>query len=157
MAIAMTLQDYLDEMGVDYSVCTHAPTGSTSQTAMVANIPGEKLAKSVMLEDDDGHYRLAVVPSNRLVDLEKLHIRYSTTITLTPEEKLGELFDDCVLGAIPAVGNAYGFDVVWDDTLAECDDVYFEAGDHMHLIHISGSGFQRLMANADRYGFSVTG
>jgi len=155
MAIAMTLKDYLDDLDVDYDVSVHPRTNSTTQTARVTDIPGGQLAKSVMLEDDYGHYVLAVLPANRHVDFESLYERYKSDLNLTPEDKLGELFDDCVLGAIPVAGGAYGFDVVWDDKLAECKDVYFEAGDHAHLIHTSRNGFKKLMGNADHCSFTT--
>jgi Ala-tRNA(Pro) deacylase len=144
MTIAMTVKDYLDDIGIEYDVSTHTQTSTNTQTARVADIPGEQLAKSVMLEDDYGHYMLAVLPSNRHVDLDKLHKRYRSDISLTPENKLGELFDDCVLGAIPATGEAYGFDVVWDDKLAECKD-----------IHTTRRGFKKLMGKADHCGFTT--
>ncbi len=155
MTIAMTLKDYLEDSGIDYDVVIHTRTGSNTQTAKVANIPGEQLAKSVMLENDGGQYMLAVIPSDQHVDLGKLHHRYKSQIGLTTEEKLGELFDDCVLGAIPVTGEAYGFDVIWDDRLAECADIYFEAGDHKHLIHTTGPDFQKLMGKADHCRFTT--
>jgi hypothetical protein len=54
---------------------------------------------------------------------------------------------DCV----PALGAAYGLKVVVDDSLAQLSDIYFEAGDHSNLVHVSGTSFQKLMANA-RHG-----
>jgi Ala-tRNA(Pro) deacylase len=61
------------------------------------------------------------------------------------------LFLDCEPGAVPALGRAYGLNVVVDDSLAQEPDVYFEAGDHASLVHISGPSFQKLMADA-RHG-----
>jgi len=155
MAIAMTLKEYLDDSGIDYDVTIHSQTTTDTQTARVAGIPDEELAKSVMLEDDSGHFTLAVIPSNRHVDLGKLQNIYKSHVSLAPEEILDELFDDCEPGAIPVTGEAYGFDVVWDEKLAECKDIYFEAGDHTHLIHTSGEDFQQLMGNADHCGFTT--
>jgi Ala-tRNA(Pro) deacylase len=33
-------------------------------------------------------------------------------------------------------------------------DVYFEAGDHEDLIHVSADNFQKLMSNAEHASFS---
>jgi Ala-tRNA(Pro) deacylase len=41
--------------------------------------------------------------------------------------------------------------MIVDDTLSEQPDVYFEAGDHMSLIHVTAMAFQRLTAEA-RHG-----
>ncbi|MFO7287974.1 MAG: hypothetical protein C0P79_014055, partial [Gammaproteobacteria bacterium] len=48
----------------------------------------------------------------------------------------------------------YGLDVAVDDALLELDDVYFEAGDHCELVHISGDAFRSLMAAALHGRFS---
>ena len=42
-------------------------------------------------------------------------------------------------------------EVVMDDSLQQCPDIYFEAGDHTDLIHVQGSAFQQLMQHA-RHG-----
>jgi Ala-tRNA(Pro) deacylase len=148
MGMAMTLHDFLSNKGVDYQVLNHDPTSASMQTAEVAHIPGERLAKSVMLEDENGRYLMAVIPSNHHVDLGKLHREYNLHLGLATEQTLGQLFNDCILGAIPPVGEAYGIDVIMDYSLEECPDVYFEAGNHTQLVHVSGADFHRLMSHA---------
>jgi Ala-tRNA(Pro) deacylase len=37
---------------------------------------------------------------------------------------------------------------VLDRNLADTPDIYFEAGDHLSVIHVSGPDFRRLMANS---------
>ena len=46
---------------------------------------------------------------------------------------------------LPALSNAYGLKVIWDDQLKHASDIYIEAGDHEHLIHLRGADFQKLM------------
>jgi Ala-tRNA(Pro) deacylase len=58
------------------------------------------------------------------------------------------LFADCDRGAVPPVGEAYGIPTVWDDSLGDLPDVYFEGGDHRTLIHMSGPDFAELMRGA---------
>ena len=55
---------------------------------------------------------------------------------LVEEEELTEIFKDCAEGAIPALGEAYGLDVIWDEELMGVEDIYIEAGDHRHLIRL---------------------
>jgi Ala-tRNA(Pro) deacylase len=52
-------------------------------------------------------------------------------------------------GRLTAAGLAYGIDTILDES-GGCPDIYFEAGDHRALVHVSGSGFLKLMANAPR-------
>ena len=51
----------------------------------------------------------------------------------------------CESGAVPALGEAYGLQVIWDDELQYTSDVYIEAGDHEHLIHLRGEDFRHIM------------
>jgi len=154
MAIAITLQEYLEHEGVSYDVVAHAPTGASSHTAAIAHVPGDQLAKSVMLEDEDGRYLLAVIPASHYVDLGELHRQFNKQLGLASEDDVGAMFDDCELGAVPPIGDAYGIDVILDDSLEDCPDVYFEAGDHTGLVHVSGEDFRQIMALARHGRFS---
>ena len=73
---------------------------------------------------------------------------------MATEKEVAQLFDDCELGAIPPVGKPYGLEMIVDDSLSEQPDVYFEAGDHMSLIHVNAVAFQRLTAEARHGRFS---
>lgn len=151
MAIASTVSSYLSECDVPYDVLTHPHTSSSGESAQYAHISGQRLAKSVILEDDQG-YVMVVVPSSRHVDLGEIHRQLNRDLGLATEGELGRLFMDCELGALPAVGPAYGMETVVDDALAEQADIYFEAGDHEQLIHVTAESFQTLMGDNIRYG-----
>ncbi|OGA51755.1 MAG: deacylase [Betaproteobacteria bacterium RIFCSPLOWO2_12_FULL_62_13] len=153
MAIAITLKNYLDSMGVHYEVVAHAPTHSSLHTARAAHVPADHLAKPVILEDDNG-YVMAVVPSNRQVRMGELSKQMSRHLRLATENELRDLFRDCALGAIPPLGTAYGLETVMDDTLPLQEDVWFEAGDHEELIHMQGAEFASLMQRAQHHHFS---
>jgi Ala-tRNA(Pro) deacylase len=68
------------------------------------------------------------------------------------ESELGSLFADCEIGALPAIGPAYGMETFIDDTIAEQPDIYFEAGDHEQLIHVSAEAFETLMGERVQRG-----
>ena len=65
-------------------------------------------------------------------------------------DEIEATFSDCECGAIPAIGDAYGVDVVLDPALTHQPDVYFESGDHEHLIHMRGEVFRDLMEHVPR-------
>lgn len=153
MAMSQRLQNYLDQYGIRYDLVEHDHTMSSMEAARKAHIPGDRLAKAVVLEDHRG-YLMAVVPATRKVSLVSLRAQCGERLSLATEPELRNLFDDCEYGAIPAVGGAYGMEMVWDDSLAACDDIYFEAGDHTDLVHVSGADFRRLMGNAEHGEFS---
>ena len=75
----------------------------------------------------------------------------ASDVDIAGEEQVETLFLDCEPGSVPALGAAYGLNVVVDDSLAQQPDVYFEGGDHANLVLISGTSFQKLMVDA-RHG-----
>ena len=147
MAIAITLQQYLDKSGIDYDVLPHTLTETSIDTAQTTHIPPEQIAKSVILEDEDG-YLMAVIPANQHIELGQLSRQLERRLGLATEDELAGLFSDCDLGAIPPIGEAYHMDVVMDSSLESCPDVYFEAGDHTGLVHVRGPAFLQLMQHA---------
>ena len=151
MAIASTVSNYLAEHDVAYDVLTHPHTATSGESAQAAHVPGTRLAKSVVLEDEQG-YLMVVLPSNRQIDLGELHRQLNRNLGLATEGELGSLFNDCEIGALPAMGPAYGMETVVDDALAEQSDIYFEAGDHEQLIHVSAETFQTLLGESTRHG-----
>lgn len=153
MAIAITLHEYLDSRCIGYDVIEHPYTNASMNTAQVAHIPGRMLAKSVLLEDDEG-FLMAVIPSTSHVDLGALHRRFDRRLGLSTEDKLNRLFSDCEPGAIPPIGEAYGLDVIVDEALGHCPDVYFEAGDHTHLIHVNGKDFMQVVGHLEHGRYS---
>lgn len=153
MSIARRVLDHLATQRVEYDVVAHPPAWSSQETAAKAHIPGQCLAKSVVLEDDAG-YLLAVIPADSHVDLALLHHMTHRRLGLASEYELAALFDDCDLGAIPPLGTLYGLETLVDDSLAEQPDVYFEAGDHEQLIHVSAEVFDTLTSGAGHSSFS---
>ena len=153
MAIAITLKDYLETEGVRYDLIEHPYTVTSMRAASEAHVPCEELAKAVVLHDGEG-YIMAVVPATHHIQLGKLRKQYRRHLSLAEEKDLRELFSDCSVGAIPPVGKAYNIDVIFDDHLNECQDVYFEAGDHTDLVHVTGKDFRTLMGNVSHGEFS---
>ena len=153
MAIALTLKEYLTNNEIDYDVITHKPTSSTMATAEVAHVPGDQLAKSVILEDEQG-YLMVVLPTTHYVELGVISRQLNRRLGLATEDELADLFWDCDVGSVPPVGEAYGIEVLMDESLGSCPDVYFEAGDHTHLIHVSGKGFRELLHDVPHGQFS---
>jgi len=153
MTIAATVQKYLRDCGIDYDLVEHPRALSSSRAAQAGHVPGDRLAKAVVLKSEVG-YTMAVVPASCHIRLGEIQEYLNRPIGLATEAEVGTLFDDCDLGAIPPVGRAYGMEVIVDDSLNEQPDVYFEAGDHLNLIHVNGPAFQRLMADAGHGNFS---
>jgi Ala-tRNA(Pro) deacylase len=154
MPIAQTLKKYLTKKRAKYDVVSHEPTRSSLQTAEASHIPGDRLAKAVLLRDDMG-YAIAVLPASRHIRLSDLKRQFGDDVRLASEREIAELFSDCARGAIPALGECYGLDTVIDDSIEDQPEIYIEAGDHATLVHMSQEQFADLSATAQHGSFST--
>ena len=141
MAIAMTLREYLDDHGLDYEVIEHVRTDSALTTSEAAHVPGDRMAKSVLLGDDET-YLLAVVPATYRVKLAEIARLTGRQFRLIAEDEVEEAFSDCEVGAIPPMGVPYGIETLVDSSLMGQPDVYFESGDHGKLLHMGIDAFR---------------
>lgn len=154
MAVAMSLRAFLDAHPLAHDIVRHRHTPSSQYSAAAAGQPGDKIAKAVLLRDEDG-YVLAVLPATYRLHLGQLHRWLNRSLGLATERDVAALFEDCEVGAIPPVGLLYGIDTVVDDALLAQSDVYFEAGDHEQLIHMGMRDFKKLLGDATHARFSL--
>ena len=142
MAIAITLKEYLDEHGLDYQVIDHTRTDSALASSEAAHVPGDRMAKSVLLGDNET-YLLAVVPATYRVKLEEIARLTGRRFRLITEEEVESAFSDCEIGAIPPMGVPYGIETLIDSRLmAQPGGVYCESGDHGKLLHLTQDNFR---------------
>jgi Ala-tRNA(Pro) deacylase len=157
MNIAPSLQDYLAAQQISYEVIAHAPTSNSLSTAQATHVPGARVAKAVVVKDQAG-YVMAVLSANHHVALSQLGAALRRDLLeLASEAELQRLFADCALGAVPPLGAAYGLPMIVEEALAEQPDVFFEAGDHQHVIHVTRNEFIRLIEGAPRARFGEPG
>jgi Ala-tRNA(Pro) deacylase len=153
MSMSTTLRSYLEASGQPYELMRHPRAVTSMETAAAAHVPGDRLAKTVLVEDDDG-YLLAVIPSTHRLLLGTLREQFGQRFGLATERDMAALFRECEVGAIPPFGQAYGLRVIVDDSLLEEHEVYCESGDHTELVHLAGQGFRSLMLEAQHGRFS---
>jgi Ala-tRNA(Pro) deacylase len=147
MTIAKTVQWYLEANGVSYETLQHPHSRTSEETADVAFIWEDQLAKTVLLEDERG-YVAAIVPASYRVDLKKLERQTHRKLELASEAELADVFPDCEMGALPPLGQAYGIPTVYDDRLRRLSCVYFEGGDHRDLVYVGGREFINLLRDS---------
>ena len=146
MAIARTLMTYLKDKGIRYDLVEHEHTETAVDSAHAANVPPHQVAKAVVLKDDDG-FVVSVLPTNHSLEIGWVNEELNRNLELACEDEFKSLFKDCEAGAVPALGEAYGIQVIWDDDLAYTSDIYIEAGDHEHLIWLDRKAFKTLMSS----------
>ena len=156
MSIAKTVQSYLDEHQTPFDMVAHRHSASSLNSASEAHILPSRLAKAVLLEDErePNRFLMAVVPATHKVAMARLSRQVGRPVHLATEKDAAGVFPDCEPGAIPALGPAYGLETVLDDSLMEQPDLYFEAGDHEHLVHVKAKALFRLLSECGRGRFS---
>lgn len=152
MTIANTVKSYLQAHDIPYEVMPHRHTSSSKETVDAVHVPAQQLAKAVILGDRQG-YLMAVLPSNRHIDVQSLSATLGRDLVVVPEHRVGALFEDCEFGAVPPLGVAYGMSTVIDDCLLEQAEIYFEAGDHEEVIHVDGAQFREALQSAGHAQF----
>lgn len=147
MGIAITLKEYLMDHGAHFDIIEHVRTTSSLETSEVVRVPGDRLAKTVLLGDED-RYLLAVIPATHRLEINKLSDVVKHRLELISESEMAGAFSDCEVGAMPPLGEAYGIDTWVDPSLLEQPEVYFESGDHCALIRMTGDEFRDLLKDS---------
>jgi len=144
MSIAYRVQDYIAENGLAWDPLPHRASATCREAARVAHVPPGQVAKAVVLKDELG-FVLAVIPADAHLDMAPLGEALGRDLHLATESELARLFPDCVPGAVPPVGAAYGVATLWATRLGDAHDIYFEGGDKQTLVHMLGADFAELM------------
>ena len=153
MAIADTVKNFLAEKSVNYDLVAHPHTGSSHETAEASHVSEDHIAKAVIVKDASG-YTMVVVPASYYVEMKHVRKELDREFELVEEDEFAELFADCEPGAVPPLGPAYNIETYLDEGLISLANVYFESGDHEHLVHVSGEDFKHLLSGVRHGHFS---
>lgn len=121
---------------------------------MASRVSEDHIAKAVIVKDEAG-YSMVVVPASYYVEMKHLRKQLDREFELVEESEFAELFPDCERGAVPPLGPAYNIETYLDEGLISLANVYFESGDHEHLVHVSGADFTHLLGGV-RHGHFTT-
>lgn len=149
MSMAPSIETYLGRSGIDFNLIPHSHSSNSLQTARFAHVAAKHVAKAVMTHDGDT-YRLCLIPSTNRLLISRLNEHMNGHFRLATEQELADLFVDCEVGAVPALGQVYGFPVIWDSVFSSMDEIFFESGDHENLIKIDNGAFMQLMAGQEQ-------
>ncbi len=141
---AKRMKQFLDDHHVQYEIISHSPAYTAQEIAAVAHVPGREMAKTVML-NVDGKMEMAVLPANERLDVKQVSDAMGADqVRLAREEEFKGLFPECETGAMPALGNLYGIEVLMSDSLAFEPRICFNAGTHEELVRMSRRDFEQL-------------
>lgn len=138
------LKQFLDEKNVRYVTIQHSRAYTAQEVAASAHIPGKEVAKTVIVKID-GDMAMAVLPASYSVDFDQLkQVTGASTVELATEDEFKDRFPDCDVGAMPPFGRLYDMQTFMAASLAEDEQIAFNAGSHTELIKMSFSDYHRL-------------
>lgn len=138
------LKRFLDERGVKYVTISHSKAYTAQEVAASAHIPGKEVAKTVIVKID-GTMGMAVLPASYSVDFDQLkRATGASSVELATEDEFKNRFPDCEVGAMPPFGSLYDMQTFMAASLAEDEEIAFNAGSHTELIRMPFSTYFRL-------------
>jgi len=145
MPILKQLKEILHEAKIPYEVYNHALAYTAQEIAAKQHVPGNEMAKVVMIEADD-KLVMAVIRGNDKISLnlvrEALGVR---TARLATENEFISRFPECEIGAMPPFGNLFGIKVIVDPELEKDKYIYFNAGNHVQTVRLAYEDFVTLV------------
>jgi Ala-tRNA(Pro) deacylase len=139
------LEEYLRENTVAFQVQHHPRAVTAQEVAAAEHVPGEMLAKTVMVLAD-GEMVMLALPAPYQVDLEKAgEVLGAEEVRLAEEEEFENAFPDCEVGAMPLFGNLYDLPVYVEEALAEDETIFFRAGTHTDTMSVRYADFEWLV------------
>lgn len=139
------LRNFLDSRNIKYQLIRHSPSYTAQEIAASAHISGQEMAKTVMVKVG-GKMAMAVLPASHKVDFKLLEkVTGAKEVELANESEFADLFPGCELGAMPPFGNLFDMDVFVAESLAEDEEIAFNAGSHSELMKLTYKDFERVV------------
>ncbi|MDF1549329.1 MAG: YbaK/EbsC family protein [Bacteroidales bacterium] len=139
------LKEFLDSHEIEYLTIHHSIAYSAQKIAAKTHIPGKELAKTIMVKVD-GKLAMAVLPASYNINFSLLKEAIKAEkVVLASEFEFKDIFPQCEVGAMPPFGNLYNMEVYVAESLAEDEEICFNAGTHMELVRLAYKDFERLV------------
>jgi Ala-tRNA(Pro) deacylase len=138
------MEQYLRENGVGFEVLTHSQAFTMQEVAAALHVPGDQVAKVVIVCAGD-EMAMLVLPAPYRLNIDKACTLLGVEdARLAKEKEFAALFPDCATGAMPPFGNLYDVPVYVDQALAAQPDIVFRIGTHRETMKVAYADFERL-------------
>lgn len=135
---------YLAEHQLKFDTLVHPESQTSMQSAHAAHVSPSQMIKAILLWDGEA-YLMCLLPASHVLVLSWVDRETGRKHRLASEAEIDQLLQGCEAGAVPALGQAFELPVIWDHSLRNLHDAYFEAGDHKRLIHMEVDEFMSLL------------
>jgi Ala-tRNA(Pro) deacylase len=136
------IERYLEEHHVPFVHTTHMRAVAAQRFAAAEHVPGDRIAKPVVVRVD-GELALAVVNASQRVDVEELaRALGARRVELVPEAEFEARFAPCEVGAEPPLG-LFGLPIYVDAALARMARIVMRGGTHEDAIEVDTAEWMR--------------
>jgi Ala-tRNA(Pro) deacylase len=142
----MKTTEILDKERVAYRIYPHDETYDAQHLAAALRIPGDNVAKTVLLRTDGDYlYVVAVLPATARLDFRRVSAAFGgADVRLATEVEIADHCPDSEFGILPPFGSRFGMKTVVDGSLAKHEDIFFHGNSHAEAIRLAYSEFARL-------------
>jgi Ala-tRNA(Pro) deacylase len=136
MATPLWILKMLQARGIPIKEMHHREAYTAQQLAQREHFTGHRVAKVVVVMADGGPVEL-ILPASRHVNLDRVRtLLHAHDLRLATEAEMEKFFDECEVGAIPALRHWKDVGVLMDQSLAVEGDILFQAGTHSDAIRL---------------------
>lgn len=139
----MRIADYLVAERIDFEWLPHPPAYTAQKRAKYLRVPGEQVAKCVLLVGPAG-YLLAVLPATHQVDTQTLAEQLGGPVRLATGAEITGRFRDCEWGVVPPFGARYGIATLLDEAIAPDARIVLETHTQSEAIRLRCRDFERV-------------
>jgi Ala-tRNA(Pro) deacylase len=139
----MRIAEFLQEKRVAFEYLPHAPAFTAHQRAKYLRVPGEQVAKCVLLRGPGGFF-VAVLPANYRVDTERLGSMFNGPVRVAADREMADVFRDCEWGVVPPFGGLYGIPTLLEESIRPEVPLVMEANTHVEAVRLHCRDFERL-------------
>lgn len=148
-----SVTNYLLRQGIASERIEHPHTDSLQQAALSCNVAMEKVARALLLGDEQGVV-LAVLPLSHIINFTDLYTLAQRKLEPVERSAAHYVFPGCDTGSIPPLAAPFGIEAIIDEALLDEDSIYIEPGNHGLLLMLRGEDFARLHATSLHGRFS---
>jgi len=139
----MRIAELLNQKRVAYEYLPHAPAYTAHQLAKYLRVPGEQVAKCVLLRGPISYF-VAILPANYQVDTEGLGQVLNGPVRVADGREMSEVFKDCEWGVVPPFGGLYGLPTFLEASINPDTRLVMETHTHVEAVRLRCRDFEEL-------------
>ena len=142
----MNVATFLNEKKCQFERIPHEPTYSAQRLAQELHVPGQEVAKTVLLRvDGSSQFIVAVLPASKSINFEKTSKLLSKgKVHLATEFEIAAHCPDCDFGVLPPFGSPYRMKTIVDSSLADDLNIVFEGNTYNEAVRMKFADFVQL-------------